>query len=83
MSDGWHLDRYDTGYQHGWVEAIEACLDDLQKLENHMSNWSSDETTAALLAFPELTAAEWTWAQRGLARAQGEIRRLLEEASQP
>lgn len=31
MSDGWHLDRYDTGYQHGWIEAIEAALEAIDK----------------------------------------------------
>jgi len=31
MSDGWHLDRYDTGYLHGWVEAIEAALEAIDK----------------------------------------------------
>ena len=68
MSDGWHLDRYDTGYQHGWVEAIEAALDAYDTGYQHGWVEAIEEALDAI--------------DKG-GRAEQQIRALLDEAREP
>ena len=66
-------------FMHGWNEALDAAEQALLQVEADMSNWSSDETRAATDVFPELTADQWIWAQRGVGRSLLIIRALQSE----
>lgn len=46
----------------------------VEDMASQMRNWSSPETEAAIGAYPELTAEQWIWAQRGMYRALSVVR---------
>lgn len=58
---------------------IRDCITAIADVAADMSNWSSAETERALEAFPDLTADQWVWCQRGMHRAIAAIGELLDE----
>lgn len=66
----------DNGFLAGYDAALRDAAESVDKVAADMANWSSPETADALEAFPELTAEQWIWAQRGVYRSIAAIESL-------
>ena len=71
-------DHWDEAYKQGQQDMLAKCIHGLESLHKEMRNWSSEETEAVLAVYPELTAEQWVWAQRGVDRAIADLRALRE-----